>query len=237
MSTLSSTSPLAAAMPFAMALSACAYWADPTSGSPPPATPAIETAAMVTPTAVAPERGTVVRLRESNTVGASLAPRLAAAFLTHLGASDATVHEERKAQDTITVTGTVSGHPVTFNIDSPGTKVAFECLADASCDIGMASRPISAEEAATLTSLGDMASPAAEHVIGLDGIAVIVNPANRVSRLTVAQIEGLFAGTIANWSQVEGAPGEVHPFIRDRKSGTYDTFIQLVTHGRDLPTD
>jgi phosphate transport system substrate-binding protein len=179
----------------------------------------------------------VVRLRGSNTIGASLAPKLAVAFLTHLGATDAAVNEDQKSQEHVTVTGTVSGQPVTFTIDSPGSKVAFACLGDSSCDIGMASRPIAVEEAAKLSSLGDMASPDCEHVIALDGIAVIVNRANRVNKLTVAQIDALFEGKTTNWSQAGGAPAEVHPFIRDKQSGTYDAFIQLVNGGRDLPTD
>jgi phosphate transport system substrate-binding protein len=175
-------------------------------------------------------------MRGSNTVGASLAPRLALAFLQRSGATDAAA-QERKEENHVTVSGTVAGKPVVFEIDSPGSKVAFQCLADHSCDIGMSSRPIQLEEVTQLAGLGDMTSAAAEHVIGLDGIAIVVNRANRINKLTVQQIASLFEGKAKAWSQVQGGPGDVHLFIRDKKSGTYDTFVQFVTRGRDLPAE
>jgi len=230
----------------ALCLASCAYWQD----NPAPAKTATNpddsggtTAPSSGQASNPPTQGSDashIRMRGSNTVGgapAMLAPKLAQAFLQHEGASDATIHDEKKDENHITVTGTLDGKTVTFEIDSPGSKVAFECLGDASCDVGMASRPIQLEEANKLSSLGDLTAPAAEHVIGLDGVAVIVNRANTVNKLTMAQIDGLFEGKITSWSQVGGTGGDVHPYIRDKKSGTYDTFVQFVTHGRDLPTD
>jgi phosphate transport system substrate-binding protein len=231
-------------------VSSCAMWGEEGAKPPPAAAPpaaasattqlppvAVATAPMATPTAPPSDAsGGVVRMRGSNTVGASLAPRLALAFLQHSGASDAAMHE-RKEENHVTVSGTLGGKPVSFEIDSPGSKVAFECLADHSCDIGMSSRPIQLEEVTQLAGLGDMTSPAAEHVIALDGIAIVVNRANRVNKLTVQQIANLFEGKTKTWAPIEGAGGEVHLYIRDKKSGTYDTFLQFVTHGRDLPAD
>ena len=226
----------------ALSLASCAYWQEgtPSNNAASPAGTGGDAKAPVTSIAAPSDGATHIRLRGSNTVGgapAMLAPKLAQAFLQRQGASDAAIHDEQKDQNHITVTGTLDGKPVTFDIDAPGSKVAFECLSDASCDVGMSSRPIQLEEANKLSSLGDMTSPAAEHVIGMDGVAIIVNRVNTVNKLTIAQIDGLFEGKITNWSQVGGPPGDVHPYIRDKKSGTYDTFVQFVTHGRDLPTD
>jgi phosphate transport system substrate-binding protein len=220
-------------------LAACAYWQDAPDAKH-PASGESSTPPTATVDSTAPQGdGTRIRLRGSNTVGgapAMLAPKLALAFLQRQGSSDAAIHDEKKDENHITVTGTVEGKAVTFEVDSPGSKVAFECLGDGSCDVGMASRPVQLDEVNKLSSLGDLTSLAAEHVIGLDGIAVIVNRGNGVNKLTIAQIDALFEGKITNWSQVGGTPGDVHPYIRDKKSGTYDTFVQFVTHGRDLPT-
>jgi phosphate transport system substrate-binding protein len=92
----------------------------------------------------------------------------------------------------------------------------------------MASRKIKSEEAAQLASLGDMASGECEHIVGLDGIAVVVSRANQVRTLSKEQIAQIFEGTIGNWLQVGGTDGAIHLYARDDKSGTYDTFRSLV---------
>lgn len=63
----------------------------------------------------------------------------------------------------------------------------------------MASRKIKPDEIATLAALGDMTSPASEHVLGLDGIAIIVNQANPATSLTKDQLARIFSGEVTNW--------------------------------------
>jgi phosphate transport system substrate-binding protein len=92
----------------------------------------------------------------------------------------------------------------------------------------MASRKIKTEEVARLASLGDMTSPGCEHILGLDGIAVIVSRKNPVRALAKDQIAQIFTGAIANWLQVGGSDGAINVYARDNKSGTYDTFKTLV---------
>ena len=69
--------------------------------------------------------------------------------------------------------------------------------------------PIRPEETAALgqKGLGDLSSPATEHVIGLDGIAVIVHPNNPLRALTLTELRGIFTGETRDWSAVGGAPG------------------------------
>ena len=43
-----------------------------------------------------------------------------------------------------------------------------------------------------------------EHIIARDAIAVIVNPENPVSQLTLKQISDIYSGKISNWSEVGG---------------------------------
>jgi phosphate transport system substrate-binding protein len=98
----------------------------------------------------------------------------------------------------------------------------------------MASRKIKQEEATNLAALGNMTSPASEHVVGLDGIAVIVSKANLVQSLTKDQIARIFAGETANWQQLHGPDAAINVYARDDKSGTYDTFKALVLGGKKL---
>jgi phosphate transport system substrate-binding protein len=74
-------------------------------------------------------------------------------------------------------------------------------------------------------------------VIALDGIAVIVNPANGVSSLTKSQIADVFGGKLLNWSQLGGPNLPIALYARDNKSGTFDTFKHLVLGPSALAPD
>lgn len=63
---------------------------------------------------------------------------------------------------------------------------------DGTFDIGMASRELTDEEAAQLTGT----------VIALDGIAVVVNPANAIDDLSMDQIKSIYVGDITDWSDL-----------------------------------
>ena len=58
--------------------------------------------------------------------------------------------------------------------------------------IGMASRELKDDEAAQLTGTA----------IALDGIAVVVNPANTIDDLSMDQIKGIYVGDITDWGDL-----------------------------------
>ena len=58
----------------------------------------------------------------------------------------------------------------------------------------------------------------------IDGVAVAVNPANKVEGLTKAQIKDIFSGKIANWKEVGGADAPISLYVREDGSGTRETF-------------
>ena len=66
------------------------------------------------------------------------------------------------------------------------------------------------------------------HVVAFDGLAVVVNPANRVGALTMEQIAGIYTGKIRNWKELGGDDAEIVVISRDTNSGTYETFNELV---------
>ena len=119
-------------------------------------------------------------------------------------------------------------------VEARGSATAFESLAKGTCDIGMASRKIKPAEQATLAALGDMTSPACEHVLAMDGIAILVNKSNPVASLSRKQIQSIFSGQTTDWSQVGVRPGRIDLFARDDRSGTYDTFKSLVLESASL---
>jgi len=177
----------------------------------------------------------ILRLAGSNTIGDTLGPAMAEAFLKDQGAMDVRIVPGANPQEKI-VEGILPGDKTasSITIAAHGSATAFTALADSSCDIGMASRKIKPEEAAKLTSLGDMSSVANEHILGLDGIAVIVNAANPADQLDKDKIMRIFTGEISDWSQVGSFSGPIKIYARDDKSGTYDTFKSLVLGGKPL---
>ncbi len=181
----------------------------------------------------------VLKLQGSNTIGAELAPSLAEEFLKKNGAIR-TRRVPGKDHEEMLVEGIVEGRRNrAVEIKAHGSTTAFEGLESNICDIGMSSRRVKDDEVKKLASLGKLTARANEHVLALDGVAVIVNSANPVSTLTMEDTQGLFTGKIPEWSALSTAPKAakampVHVFARDDKSGTYDTFKSLVLHKEKL---
>jgi phosphate transport system substrate-binding protein len=175
-----------------------------------------------------------LRLHGSNTIGRDLAPALVEKFLVREGATD--VRRVPGAEDEVYVEGRLAGasDPVVVEIKAHGSGTAFEDLAAGAAEIGMSSRRIKPEEKVRLAGLGDMTSAAAEHVLGLDGVAVIVSRANPLESLTLDQIRDLFSGRIADWADLGGPAGPVQIYSRDDRSGTFDTFKSLVLRDATL---
>jgi phosphate transport system substrate-binding protein len=191
-------------------------------------------AALASPAPVAVAPPPSIRLHGSNTIGAELAPALAEAFLQRKTGAK-TVVRRRTASDELLVEAR-DGDRVADSIEvfAHGSATAFDDLASGKCDIGMSSRRIHDDDAQKLAKLGDMTAAASEHVIALDGIAIIVNPANPVSALTTAQLRGVFDGDLRSWSEVGGKQLPISVYARDDKSGTWDTFKHLVLGDKPL---
>jgi phosphate transport system substrate-binding protein len=101
----------------------------------------------------------------------------------------------------------------------------------------MSSRRVTPAEITTLGPLGQLDNPASEHVIALDGLAIVINRANKVETLTREQIMKIFTGKITNWEQVGGWPSPISMYARKDGSGTLDTFTQLVLKGAAMPAN
>ena len=182
---------------------------------------------------------TAFRMEGSTTVGLELAPQLVQEFVKSQGGTDIKQKDSKektadgKDEDVFRITARMPGHARTqqYEVVANGSGNAFTALANGTAEIGMASRPINDKEYRALSGIGDFRSFACENVIGLDGIAVIVNRANPVQSLTRAQIGDIFSGKITDWSRVGGRPGPIHLFSRDKTSGTFDSFVAMVLHG------
>lgn len=146
--------------------------------------------------------------------------------------------EEQKLSGSVATDGSTSMEEVinglgeAFTTENPGVKFTYNptgsgsgitAVSEGRCDIGLSSRALKDEEAATLTGT----------TLALDGIAVIVNKNNPVSDLSLEQIAKIYTGEITNWSQVGGQDGEIVLIGREAGSGTRDGF-ESITETEDL---
>jgi phosphate transport system substrate-binding protein len=112
-----------------------------------------------------------------------------------------------------------------------GSGTGFSSLISGTCDIAMSSRNIKEKEIALAQKKGKNPN---EIKVGLDGLAVVVSPKNPVSRLTLAQLAGIFSGKITNWKDVGGVDQKIVILSREVNSGTHVYFKEHVLRGNNL---
>jgi phosphate transport system substrate-binding protein len=118
----------------------------------------------------------------------------------------------------------------TVSISGGRSSEGIKALIDGTCDIAMASRDIKDKEAEAATANG---RPPKQFLVAYDCIVPIVHPSNKVKNLTVAQLQGIYAGTITDWKDVGGDAGQIVVISRDTSSGTYDCWENKVMHAGD----
>ena len=107
---------------------------------------------------------------------------------------------------------------ITVGYNPTGSGSGITAVSEGRCDIGLASRALKDDE---------KASGLKETVLALDGIAIIVNPENKVSDLTVEQIAKIYTGEITNWKDVGGDDAEIVLIGREAGSGTREGFESI----------
>lgn len=169
------------------------------------------------------------RIHGSNTIGEKLAPRLIEAYLMSQGASNVHTDVNPTAPNEKIISGEINGHIEFIELHAHGSGTAFTDLLKAETDMGMSSRRVKDKEREELLpKTGDLSLPGSEHVLGLDGLAIITSPSNSISSLSIDQLVGIFSGEINNWSQLGGKDLPIKIYARDDKSGTWDSFKALV---------
>ena len=107
---------------------------------------------------------------------------------------------------------------ISVGYNPTGSGSGITAVSEGRCDIGLSSRALKDDE---------KASGLKETVLALDGIAIIVNPENKVSDLTLEQIAKIYTGQITNWKEVGGDNAEIVLIGREAGSGTRDGFESI----------
>ncbi len=112
-----------------------------------------------------------------------------------------------------------SNSQIKIDIQGVGSTAGVKAVNDGTCDIGTSSRELKEDEKAwNLT----------QTVIALDGIAVVINPNNKVEDLTIDQISQIYKGEIKNWSELGGDNKEIIVVNREAGSGTLGAFQEIM---------
>jgi phosphate transport system substrate-binding protein len=174
------------------------------------------------------DNSSVLRIQGSNTIGAKLGPALIKGLFEEQGLSNIRIEAGAAENEQKIVSTTSDGRTVSIEVAAHGSGTGFIALADGSAGLAASSRPIKDSEATSLQALGDLKSPAAEQIIALDGLAIILHPDNPLSALSTTQLAQIFAGEFSDWAQLGAPAGTINLYARDDQSGTYDTFKELV---------
>ena len=182
------------------------------------------------PDGAAPTAPVSVSISGSNTIGNQLMPNLIEAY------ADATKTKLTKvvSADALDVEFRISGQDGddggVIALHRHGSATAFTDLQSKVSEIGMASRPVKPDEVQKLAAVGiaDIRRPGSEHVLGLDGLLVLVSKKNPVISLPTDTIAKIFSGEITDWSQVGQPAGKIDVYAPTKESGTFDTFDNLV---------
>ena len=60
----------------------------------------------------------------------------------------------------------------------------------------------------------------------IDGVALVVNPANNVSDITAQQAADIYNGKITNWKELGGTDAPITLYTREDGSGTREVFVE-----------
>jgi phosphate transport system substrate-binding protein len=157
-----------------------------------------------------------------------LLPAIAvAALLTGCGTTDRASGSVGEGK--LTLSGASTAAPVVneiakrFESRRPGVRVDVQTggssrgVADVrrgTVDIGMVSRPLTADE-------NDLTA----HRIAMDGVALIVHRDNAVTELTRQQIVDIYTARIESWSAVGGAPAPITVVNKAEGRSTLELFL------------
>ena len=100
-----------------------------------------------------------------------------------------------------------------------GSSAGVESVTAGSVNIGNSSRALKDSE---------KEAGAVENIVAIDGIAVVVDPANAVAGLTKQQLTDIYTGKVKNWSEVGGEDSVIIVVGREAGSGTRGAFEELL---------
>jgi len=114
---------------------------------------------------------------------------------------------------------------VSVAVTGGGSGTGIAALLSNTCDIAELSRELKPEEIEMAKQKGFEPK---QITVALDGLAVVVHPANPLSQLTMDHLAAIFSGAVSNWKDVGGADLPIVVLSREVNSGTHVYFKEHV---------
>jgi len=174
--------------------------------------------------------GGTVGIVGSNTIGNQLMPSLIQAYAEKAGLRATKVVGQDPLDLNYNLAAGPGGRQTLLELRRHGSSTSFRALEAGTAQIGMSSRPIKDKEVAALATkgLGDMRAPTHEHILGLDGLVIIVSEQNSATSISIENLQRIFSGDMTDWSELGLPAGPINIYAPTPDSGTFDTFKSLV---------
>lgn len=124
---------------------------------------------------------------------------------------------------------------VSVAVTGGGSGTGIASLLSNTCDIAELSRELKPEELALAKQKGFEPK---QIIVALDGLAVVVHPANPLSQLTLDKLAAIFSGSVSNWKEVGGSDLPIVVLSREVNSGTHVYFKEhVLRRGKEIQVE
>jgi phosphate transport system substrate-binding protein len=144
-----------------------------------------------------------------------------------------------KGSDTMVILGQrwaeayMKEHPGTVvQVTGGGSGTGIAALINGATDIAEASRPMKAEEKASVKA--HSGKEVVEIPVALDGLSVYVDEKNPIVKISMPQLKDIYTGKITKWDPLGVSLGPVVAYGRENNSGTYAFFKEHVLKNEDF---
>lgn len=119
-----------------------------------------------------------------------------------------------------------ANNAIAISIAGGGSGVGIKQVGEGLVDIGNSGRKPTEDE---IKKYGlDM------HQWAIDGVGIVVNPANPVKEMTTNQLKAVYAGQVTSWKELGGPDNPINLYTRDNASGTREVFWKKALAKSDI---
>ena len=123
---------------------------------------------------------------------------------------------------------------ISIQVTGGGSGNGIAAILNGTADVANISRDLKDREVEKAEELGIIP---VKHRVALDGIAIVVNPKNKIDSLSIDQIRDIFSGKITNWKEIGGSDLRIVLYGRENSSGTYEHFKSVILHKEGSEVD
>ena len=115
---------------------------------------------------------------------------------------------------------------VKINVQGGGSSQGVSAAISGVADIGSLSRDLKDEE--------KVGNSLIVYPIAIDGLSIVVNPANPVRELNTETVRNIYLGNIKNWKEVGGTDAPITLVSREEGSGTREIFSKMIMEEKEI---